>query len=108
MRLAEVFDALLSGDGLLGTLAGASVRTRALAADREATAVTHAAIAGDVAQPRNVLLHLAAELTFDRVILIQERGDAGDFVFTKLAGMGLRIDSSFVAELSRGPWTDAV
>src|SRR2546423_369131 len=95
--LAQVFDALFAGDGFLGALAGACVGAGALSANREAAAMTNAAVAGYVAQARNVLRHLPAKLAFDGVILVQERGDSRDFVFAELASVGLRVDARFVA-----------
>src|SRR3954467_14547239 len=106
--LTKVFDALFAGDGFLGALAGACVGAGALAADREAAAVADASVAGDVAQTRNVLRYLAAELAFDGVVLVQERGDAGYFVFAELAGVRLRVDTGFVAQLAGGLGADAV
>ena len=85
--LTQILDALLAGDGFLGALAGAGVGAGALAADRQAAAMTNAAVAGDVAQARNVLRHLPAKLAFDRVVLVEQCGDARDFVFAKLAGV---------------------
>src|SRR3954464_8566002 len=51
---------------LARTLPGARVRLRALAADRQATAVAHAAVAAEVHQALDVDRHLAAQVAFDR------------------------------------------
>jgi hypothetical protein len=69
--LAEIFDAFLTGDGFLRTLASAGVCASALTPDRQAAAVPHAAVAGDVAQTRNVLSYLPSKLTLDDVVFVQ-------------------------------------
>src|SRR3954464_15178509 len=51
---------------LARTLPGARVRLRALAADRQATAVAHATVAAEVHQPLDVDRHLAAQVALDR------------------------------------------
>jgi hypothetical protein len=53
-------------------------------------------------------LDLATELAFDGVVFVEQRGDAGDFVFAELAGMGLRVHSSLVTKLAGGLGTDSV
>ena len=59
-------------------------------------------------QPRDVLLHLPAQLAFDRVVLVEQRGHAGDFVFAQLAGVRLRVDARLVAQLAGRRRPDAV
>ena len=59
-------------------------------------------------QPRDVLGHLPAKLTFDRVVLVQQRRHARDFVFAQFAGAGLRIDARLVAQLAGNLRADAV
>jgi hypothetical protein len=107
-RLTKIFDALFAGDSFLRTFASAGVSACALTADRKATAMADTAIASDVFETRDVLIDFAAELTFDRVVFVQQRGDARDFVFAELAGMSLRIDAGLVAKFASGFWTDAV
>jgi hypothetical protein len=70
--------------------------------------MTQAPIAGDVAQPRNVLACLTAELALDDIILIKQRRETGDFVFAKFAGSHVRIDPRFVALLPSRLRTNAV
>src|SRR5687767_57517 len=100
MRLTQVLDALLAGDGLFRTLAGAGVGFGPLAANRQAAAMTHTAVTGDVAQSRDVLAHLAAKLALDRIVLVQERGQPGDFVFAEVASADRRVDARLVAQLT--------
>ena len=45
-------------------------------------------------------VNLPTQLTFDRVVLVEQRGHAGDFVFVQVAGLGLRIDARLVAQLA--------
>ena len=89
------------------------LRVRALVRVRwprtgQAAAMTHAAVAGDVLQARNVLSHLPAKLAFDDVVLVQQRGEAGHFVLAQLAGVGLRVDARLVAQLAGRLRADAV
>ncbi len=59
-------------------------------------------------KPRNVLGHLPAKLTFDDVILVQQRGEPRDFVFAQFARVRLRIDARLVAQLAGRLRADAV
>src|ERR1043165_3430840 len=61
-------DLLLAGDRLARALAGARVGVRALAADREPTAVADAFVAPDLDLATYVGLHLAAQVTLDPVV----------------------------------------
>src|SRR5689334_638344 len=54
---AHLLDALLAGHGLARPLAGAGVGLGALAAHRQAAPVPRAAVAVDVLEARDVLLH---------------------------------------------------
>ena len=48
------------------------------------------------------------KLTFDRVVLVEQRGEPRDFVFAQLAGSRLRVDARLVAQLAGGLRTHAV
>src|SRR5690349_3702107 len=61
---------LLAGDGPLGTLARAGVGLGALAADREALAVTATLVAADLDLAPDVGLDLAAEVTLDLDLVV--------------------------------------
>src|SRR5579864_9493407 len=66
---------LLAGDRLGGALAGTSVGVGALAADRQALAVAKPAVAGQVHQPLDVDRHLAAQVAFDLVVMVDGLAD---------------------------------
>src|SRR5205823_5929761 len=100
--------ALLARDGLARPLAGAGVRLGALAADRQAAAVADAPVAADVAQPRDVLLDLPAQLALDRVLTVQDRRQPGQVVVGQLAGRPLRVDAGLAAQPQRGRRADPV
>jgi hypothetical protein len=68
----------------------------------------HAAVAGNVAKPRNVLAHLATQLTFNRVVLVEQGGQPGHLVLAQLARSHGRVDARLVAQLTRRFRTDAV
>src|SRR5438034_3715052 len=76
---ALLLHALLPGHGLARALAGPGVGSRALAAHRQAAAVARAAIATDVLEALDVLLHLAAQGALDHVLAIEDGGQAGNF-----------------------------
>src|SRR5947207_7236301 len=67
---------LLAGDRLARSFARARVRARALPAHGQAAAVAHAAVAADVAQARDRGRDLTAQDALDRVLLLDEVGDA--------------------------------
>ena len=48
------------------------------------------------------------KLTFDRVVLVQQRGQPRHFVFAQLAGLRVRIDARLVAQLAGDLRPDAV
>src|SRR5437016_1876190 len=68
----------LAGDRFGGTLAGARVRVRALAANRQTLAVTHAAIAAQIHQPLDVHRHFAAQVAFDDIFAVDDLADLND------------------------------
>src|SRR5205085_11058280 len=61
---------LLTGDGLLGALAGAGVGMGPLATNGKAAAVTQALVAADLHLALDVLLDLAAQVTFDLEVVV--------------------------------------
>src|SRR5580693_1560788 len=81
---AHLLDALLAGDRLARALAGPRVGPGPLAADRQALAMSHPAIAADLAQTRDILLDLPAELPFHGEFIVQERGQLGQVVLAHL------------------------
>ena len=77
----HILNTLLPGNRLLAAFAGSSVRLCALSADRKPTSMTDASITLDLSKSTNVLLNLASQRPFDRVVLIQVIGDSTDLVF---------------------------
>src|SRR4051812_26238869 len=69
---AHLLHALLPGDGLPRPLAGAGVGAGPLAVHGQSLAVPEAAVAVDLAQAGDVLLHLAAELPLDGVLVVEQ------------------------------------
>src|SRR4051794_25596831 len=90
---AHFLDALLAGDGLAGALAGPGVSPRPLAVDRQPLAVAQPPVAADIAEPRDVLLDLAAQLAFHHVLVIEQAGELGEIVFAQVAGAFVGADS---------------
>jgi hypothetical protein len=98
--LSHVFYALLPGNGLFGTLAGASIGPSALAADWQTTAMTNASVATDILQPCNVLAPLTPQLAFNGIILVQQSGKPRKFILAKISGSCLRINARFMAKFA--------
>jgi hypothetical protein len=67
-----------------------------------------AAVAADVAQARDVLLHLAAQLPLDHVLIVDQVRDPADLVLTELAGPDRGIDLELPANLAGAVRADAV
>jgi len=57
---------------------------RALAANRQATSVTQAAIAADVHEALDIELNLFAQIAFDIALLIDDSTNPADFFFVPL------------------------
>src|SRR5437660_5513754 len=79
-NLAHFLDALLAGDGLARAFAGAGVGAGALAADRQAAAMTQAPVTADVPQPGDVLLCLPPQRAFDDILAVEYRRQPGNFL----------------------------
>src|ERR1700759_1026679 len=76
---------LLAGDGLRGALARACVGVSALAADRQALAVTQAAVATEVHQALDVHRHFAAQVALDEIVAVDGFADLDDLGFGEVA-----------------------
>src|SRR6478752_1830529 len=83
---------LLAGDRLGRTLAGAGIRVGALTADRQALAVTQAAIAGQVHQTLDVHRVFAAQVALDGEVLVDRFTDREHF------GVGQLVDPAGVID----------
>src|SRR5262249_23511849 len=99
--LAHLLDALLAGDGLARPLAGAGVGAGSLAAHRQAAPVPQAAVALDVLEAGDVLLHQAAQRALDGVLAVEDAGDAGDVLVREFAGAPQRVDAGLLAQAQR-------
>src|SRR5207244_2882964 len=87
---------------------GAGVGAGALAAGRQAAAVAEAAVRADVAQPGDVLLHLAAERALDGVLAVEQRGQPADLFVGEFLGPPLRVDAGLLAQAQGQRRPDAV
>jgi hypothetical protein len=92
----------------LGSLAGACVRLRVLTADRQATPVAQAAVAGDLLQPFDVLRAFAPQVALDREAVVDRVAQLGDLVLGEVADIGVRTDPDLVEDLAGRRPADAV
>ena len=97
---------LLVGHRALRALAGASVGVGALAADREALAVTDALQAADLDLALDVALDVAAQVAFDLQVLVDVGADAVDLVLGEVRDLRVRVEFEFRADLLRRGQTD--
>src|SRR3954468_9689530 len=91
--------ALLAGDRLLRTLAGARVRAGALPMNRKTLAVTQALVATDLHLALDVLRDLAAQVTFDLDVLVDVGAEACNLFFGEVADPGVARHLRVVADL---------
>jgi hypothetical protein len=77
---------LLAGDRALGTLAGTRIGTGALTAHRQAAAVPDALVATDLHLAPDVGGNLAAKVTFDLVVGLDEVAQLHDLVVGQVLG----------------------
>src|SRR6516225_10814532 len=108
MLRPKFLDALLSSDRLARSLAGPRVGPRPLAAYRQPLAVPQAAIAADVPQPCDVLLHLTAKLTFDGVIVVEQCGQLGQFILGQVSRPFVPINPRALAKHAREVGADSI
>src|SRR5690606_14346900 len=99
---------LLAGDRLGRTLPGAGVGVRALTADRQALAVTQAAVAGDVHQALDVHRGFATQVALDGVILVDGLADLQDLGVGQLVDPARRLDADLGRDVPGGGRADAV
>src|SRR5687768_8559829 len=83
---------LLAGHGLRWALAGTRVGARPLAAHRQATAVPDALVAADLHLAADVGRHLAAEITLDLVVGLDEIAQLHDLVVAQIPRALARAD----------------
>src|SRR6201996_6508216 len=98
---------LLAGDAQPpGALATARVGLRALAADRQAAAVTQTAVGADLHQPFDVLRAFAPEVTLDLMVLDRVAQFDG-LVLGEILALDAGVDPVVLEDLQRGRLTDA-
>src|SRR6185369_6967035 len=90
---------LLAGDRLSLAFAGARIGVRALAANRQALAMTKPAIAGEVHQPLDVHRDLTTKIAFDRIARINRFTDLKDFLIAQVLNATLRRDAELGGDL---------
>src|SRR6478752_6865708 len=100
--------ALLAGDRLLRTFAGARVRAGALPVDWKTLAVTQALVATDLHLALDVLRDLTAEVALDLHVLIDVGAEACNLFFGQVAYSGVTRHPRVVADLLRDRAADAV
>src|SRR5215211_6123653 len=98
---------LLPGHRLLGSLARARVRARALTVDGKATAVPQALVAADLDLALDVRRDFAAEVTFDLHVAVDERPQLRDLVLGEVAHARVGRDADAIADPLRGRAADA-
>src|SRR5690349_17248428 len=100
---------LLVSDGALArTFAGARVGMRALAANRQAAAMTESTIGSDFNQPLDVHRDIFAEIAFHPAFVLDDLTDAVDFVFREILHLLVRIDTRRLENLVGARIADSV
>src|SRR5690606_32549543 len=99
---------LLPGDRLCRALPGPRVRVRPLSANRQALAVTQAAIAAQIHQALDIHGNFAPQITLDRIIAVDRLANLPDLEIGKLVNEPRRRDADPLADLLRKLGTDAV
>src|SRR5690348_4487332 len=99
---------LAAGDDLARPLAGARIGMSPLTAHRQSLAMTQSAIASEVHQALDVLLHLAAQVAFDLVVGVEHVTNPHLLLGREVIGLGRRIDLGRVENPDRGGAADAV
>src|SRR5581483_6925656 len=99
---------LLARDGLARALARARGGVRALAAHRQILAVALAALRAHVEMALDVGGHLAPEVAFDLVALLEHLANLGDLVVGEIVGLAVERDAGLAQNLPRRAPPDAV
>ena len=87
---------------LARTLAGTSVRVRALAANGQTAAVTQATVAADFHKALNVLRNLAVQVALDREVLLDVVAQLDEILLGEVVGALIRVDAGLGENLLRG------
>src|SRR5579871_2785791 len=99
---------LLARHHLARALARARIGMRALAAYRKAAAMADAAIASEVHQALDRLLHLAAQIALDLVLLVDHVADMDLLLGRQLVAVARRIDLGLGKNLQRRAAPDSI
>jgi len=104
---------LLAGDSAAtGTLTGARIGMRALAANRQVATMANAAIRLDFDEAADIHLDLFAEIAFDAAFLLNDRADAVHLVLGEVANLLRKIDIGLFGDILRAllpdPWSSDV
>src|SRR5271154_2647028 len=94
-------DLLLAGDRPGRTLAGARIGVGALAVDRQALAMTQAAIAAQIHQALDIHGDVAAQIALDLIVSVDDFADAENLVVCQFVDATLRRDANLRADGSR-------
>src|SRR5208282_1371977 len=81
---------------------------RALPAHRQSTAMADAAIASEIRQPLDRLLHLAPEIAFDLVAVVEHLADTDLLLGRQVVALSAKIDVGRLQDLERGGAADPV
>ena len=79
-----------------------------LTSGRETAAVAESSVGTDLDEAANVALNLAAEVTFDLVIAVQNLSKMADFLLGQIANLLARVDAGFLKKLNDVVLADAV
>src|SRR6266511_3864104 len=99
---------LAAADGLLRALARARVRLRPLAVDRQAAAVTDAAVRADLAESLDGLRPRAAQIALDLEIRVDVLAQLRHFLVGEVLDLRVGRETELGADLLRGRLTDPV
>src|SRR6476661_5773573 len=89
-------------------LASARVGVRALTAHRKIAAMTAAAIRAEIDQALDVELHVAAQIAFDAIVLLDRVADLADVVLVEIVALLVGRDAGFGEHDIRRVAADAV
>src|SRR5580698_2428901 len=90
------------------TLAGARVGVGALAVNRQAAAMTQAAVGSHFDQALDVHRSFFAQIAFDRAFGFENGSDLVDLFLCEVGDLGVRIDTGAIAERVRPGPSNAV
>jgi hypothetical protein len=93
---------LATADGSLRPTPRAGIGARALATQREATAMPQAAIRSDIHQSLDVHRHFAPEIALDAVFLVNDLAQAIDFIVSQVADACIRVDPGSLQQVLAG------